>query len=162
MKELVEFIKSKCSQEEIGELVKELSVKEETKENDVPRTWEEYCKNLKQGYYINSYCEIDFIEYSSTVDESDRAENVLPTKKLAEAFLAMMQLMSLRQAWVKDWKPDWKDINIPKYGIVFEECEFQIDIRWGEAHHLSFPTKEMAQDFLECFRGLIEKSKALI
>lgn len=162
MKELVDFIKNKCSQEEIAKLVKELSAKEETKENDVPKSWEEYCKNLNQGYYLNSDSEIDFVEYSSTVKNSDYAKNMLPTKELAEAFLAFMQLMSLRQAWIGDWEPDWNDISIPKYGIVFEQYEFQVDIRWSEAHNLSFPTKEMAQDFLDCFRDLIEKAKVLI
>lgn len=66
MKELIEFIKSKCSQEEIQELVKELSVKEETKENDVPKSWKEYCNKLKEGYYIDIDSEIFFVSYSDT------------------------------------------------------------------------------------------------
>lgn len=162
MKELVDFIKSKCSQEEIGELVKELSVKEETKENDIPRTWEEYCKNLSKGYFINSYSEIDFIKYSPTVEDSDEAKNLLPTRELTEAFLAMMQLMSLRQAWIKSWKPDWNDETIYKYCIVFVENSPKVDKFWYNHKVLSFPIQEIAEDFLECFRDLIEKAKLLI
>lgn len=48
MEELIKFIKNKCSREEIRELVKELSTKEEPKENDVPKTWEEYVETLKK------------------------------------------------------------------------------------------------------------------
>ena len=162
MRRVIEYLKERCSQEEIAELVKELSAKEETKANDVPRTWEEYVNIITNVYYIDKTSEIKTESYSRGIADSNYDRNTLPTKELAESFLAMMQLMSLRKAWIKDWEPDWKDINISKYGIVFEECEFQIDIRWGEAHHLSFPTKEMAQDFLNCFKDLIEKAKVLI
>lgn len=162
MRRVIEYIKERCSQEEIAELVKELSAKEETKLNDVPKSWEEYRSTIKEGYYIDIDSEICSVTYDDRKAHPDGSRNVLPTKELAEAHLAFMQLTSLRQSWIKNWEPDWKDVNIPKYGIVFEEYEFQIDIRWCEAHHLSFPTKEMAQDFLNCFKDLIEKAKMLI
>ena len=107
MEELIKFIKSKCSQEEIRELVKKLSTKEEPKENDVPRTWEEYVETLKKGYFIDwdsSISEVSLSDGGGIVS----SRNLLPTKEMAEAFLAMMQLMSLREAWIGSWKPDWE------------------------------------------------------
>lgn len=148
MEELIKFIKSKCSQEEIGELVKELSTKEEPKKNDVPRTWEEYCSTIKKGYYIDTHSNIYNAIYNQGEADFDMARNVLPTKEMAEAFLAMMQLMSLRQAWIKDWKPEWNDETTYK----FRSCH----------KVFSFPTEEMAEDFLKCFKDLIEKAKILI
>lgn len=161
MKELVEFIKNKCSQEEIEEIIKELSVKEETKENDVPRTWEEYCDTVTEGYYINASANINKTTYFD-LDDTNRNKNILPTKELAEAFLAMMQLMSLRQAWIGEWKPDYKDETIPKYCIILSSDVFYIDVLWTRHKVLSFPTQIMAEEFLKCFKSLIEKAKVLI
>lgn len=161
MEELIKFIKSKCSREEIRELVKELSTKEEPKENDVPRTWEEYIKSCRdtKGYYIDIFSDI---RTTNDFTNADERRNTLPTKELAEAFLAMMQLMSLRQAWIKSWKPDWNDETIYKYCIVFVENSPKIDKFWYCHKVLSFPTKEMAGDFFECFKDLVEKAKILL
>lgn len=162
MKELVEFIKNKCSQEEIQKLIKELSVKDETKENNVPRTWEEYCSTITKGYYIDTHSNINNAAYNQGAADFDKAKNVLPTEELAEAFLAMMQLMSLRQAWIKDWEPDWENENECKYCITIVENFLKISTYWSACRSLSFPTEEMAQDFLHCFKDLIKKAKVLI
>lgn len=164
MKELIKFIKSKCSQEEIEDLVKELSTKEETKEASVPRTWEEYCSTITEGYYIDAHSNIDDTCGFELVDVNEN-KNVLPTKELAEAFLAMMQLMSLRQAWLKQWhgwEPDWESATDYKYCIVLVENSPKIDKFWSCNKTLSFPTIDMAKDFLECFKDLIGKAKVLI
>lgn len=89
-------------------------------------------------------------------------KNVLPTEEIAEAFLAMMQLMSLRQAWIKDWEPNWEDHTQCKYCIVFETNSPEIDRFFTCNKTLAFPTEEMAKDFLECFKSLIEQAKVLI
>lgn len=161
MKELVDFIKNKCSQEEIAELVKELSVKEETKKTDVPKTWKEYGNGLTEGYYINASSDIDEACCSELYD-ADQNKNVLPTREMAYAFLAMMQLMSLRQAWIDDWEPNWYDAAENKYCIVITENSPKIDVCWACNRTLSFPTNEMAEDFLNCFGSLIVTAKILI
>lgn len=160
MKELIKFIKSKCSQEEIEDIVKELSTKEETKEASVPRTWEEYCSTITEGYYIDAHSNIDDTCGFELVDVNEN-KNVLPTKELASAFLAMMQLMSLRQAWIKDWKPDWRDDNL-KWTIYFNRDNVNISNNTIMHRVLSFPTEKMAKDFSICFNNLIEKAKVLI
>ena len=136
------------------------------KENAKPRSWKEYYEqqiaNKKHGYYIDdadcSSVSVVWNEYAG----ANKWRNVLPSKELTEAFLAMMQLVSLRQAWIGDWKPDWTCGHSDNYCIIgagdrFEMCIFR---QCGRA--LSFPTKEMAGDFMDCFRVLLEIAKPLI
>lgn len=71
--------------------------------------------------------------------------------------------MSLRQAWIGDWKPDWMNIKQHKANILCNNGEFIIayfsDL---VSRPLSFPTKEMAIDFKNCFKDLLEQAKILL
>ena len=145
------------------------SVKQEKivfkKKDTKPRSWEEYYEqqiaNKKCGYYIDDInCDSAVIVWDDYVG-ADKWKNVLPSKELAEAFLAMMQLMSLRQAWIGDWKPDWKNPNIKKWCIIFE-CELKVSYFYSNSRALSFPSREMAEDFMDCFRDLLEIAKPLL
>ena len=132
------------------------------KKNTKPRSWEEYCCqqkiNDKTGYYINSVSsEICKINWDICTHSW---KGVLPSKELAEAFLAMMQLMSLRQEWISDWKPDWNDST--NWCIIFREGELRVDFYNYTAQPLSFPTEEMATDFFNCFKDLLKIAKPLI
>ena len=80
-----------------------------------PRSWVEYC-NLQaskhaKGYFMDS----DSNQHNA---EWDRMTNpimwrtVLPSKELCNASRAMMQLVSLRQSWIGDWKPNLIDYTI--------------------------------------------------
>lgn len=134
------------------------------KKDTKPRSWEEYYqlqeKSNAAGYFINSYSDISKTEYKlGTINE---LRNTLPTKELAEAFLAMMQLMSLRQAWIGDWKPDWCDNIIIKWCIVYQWSKFRVFECGMTSRSLSFPTREMAEDFMNCFKDLLEIAKPLI
>lgn len=164
MQELINFIKSKCSQEEIQEIVNELSTKDkdETQENNIPKTWEEYCDTLTEGYIINASSNINKVCCFGLDD--DKNKNVLPTREMAESFLAYMQIMSLRQAWIGDLELNWEleGASKCKFCIVFVENSPKIEIYYSCHKPLSFPTNKMAEDFLECFRPLIEQAKLLI
>lgn len=127
-----------------------------------PRTWEDYCNSKNHGvkYYIaDGNCDILSAHFDYLHEECDR--NTINTEEEAEAFVALMQLRSLRKAWVGDWEPNWKDDSI-KYCILF----LSNGILCGHftIYHrcLSFPTEEMCKDFIECFRDLIERAKILI
>lgn len=131
------------------------------KENTKPRSWEKYCDNFKgQFYYIQD--NIDNIATSFTpCGLVSEYKNYIPSKELAEAFLAMMQLMSLRQAWIGDWKPCWNGRTI-HYCIVCFNNGYTINGCAQCCHALSFPTKEMAEEFMNYFRDLLEVVKPLI
>lgn len=134
------------------------------KKDTKPRSWEEYCcqqqTNCKEGYCINNVTsEIQEINWGLCTCSW---KTVLPSKELAEAFLAMMQLISLRQAWIRDWKPDWGNDMLDKFLITSEKNHLAISVLSSISHPLSFPTYEMATDFMNCFRDLLEIAKPLI
>ena len=138
------------------------------KKDTKQRSWEEYCcqqqTNNKDGYYINNFTsEIKKLGWGLCAYQYSSWRNVLPSKELAEAFLAMMQLMSLRQAWIGNWEPDWNNIKQIKSNILCNNGEF-IVAYFSDliSRPLSFPTKEMATDFMDCFRDLLEIAKPLL
>ena len=89
---------------------------------------------------------------------ANKWKTVLPSKELAEAFLAMMQLMSLRQAWIGDWTPGWNKSN---WCLAAMKSIYAASFPTS-AHPLSFPTEEMAYDFMYTFKDLLEIAKPLI
>ena len=134
------------------------------KEDTKPRSWEEYCKlqasKHAKGYFMDS----DSNQHNA---EWDRMTNpimwrtVLPSKELVEASRAMMQLMSLRQSWIGDWKPNLIDYTL-KYCICISYGELKIDYTQHHQYPLSFSTREMATDFRNSFKDLLEIAKPLI
>lgn len=114
------------------------------KENTKPRSWEEYRAKVPENKLYKVW-------------------GVVEGEELAEAFIAMMQLMSLRQAWIGDWKPDWNNFKQQKVCILCNNGEFvdgtPIDL---VSRPLSFPTKEMARDFMNCFKDLLNTARPLI
>lgn len=140
------------------------------KKDTKPRSWEEYVTQHKQNtpaYFIDDISTVRLCNWY--IKEGwmnlDYWKNVLPSKELAEAFLAMMQLMSLRQAWIGDWKPDFYMNMASNWCIEYEPNPGVFSI---ENHcktnggGLTFPTKEMTKDFMNCFKGLLEIAKPLI
>ena len=139
------------------------------KKDDKPRSWGEYYEqqiaNKKHGYYIDdadcSSVSVVWNEYAG----ANKWRNVLPSKELTEAFLAMMQLMSLRQAWIGNWKPDYYMNMASNWCIEYEPNPGVFSI---ENHcktnggGLTFPTREMTKDFMNCFKDLLEIAKPLI
>ena len=131
------------------------------KKQGPPRSWEEFCKNypLKQGEaYIdlNSGIDVANCKCSRNVSES---KNWCTSKEEAKAFLALMQLRQLRKAWVGDWEPSG---NV--YYVILYDIKDGLIIGFYEKLNksLSFPTREMAYDFLGCFRDLCETAKFLL
>lgn len=90
-----------------------------------------------------------------------RGKAIVPTH-LARPFITMMQLMSLRQAWIGDWEPDWKNNTTSKWSIVYEECKLDVCYFYSTSHPLTFPTREMVEDFMNTFKDLLEVAKPLI
>ena len=129
------------------------------KKDTKPRSWEEYCRNFKgQFYYIQD--DKDNIATSFTPNGLiSEYKNYVPLEELAESFLAMMQLMSLRQEWIGDWEPDWSKGN---YCVAATNSGIFAGVLVNFTHPLSFPTQEMATDFMNTFKDLLEIAKPLI
>lgn len=114
------------------ELTKLYSV-EELSKPDPPRSWEEY------------------LEQNPVADEH--------TAEVKKKIAALEKLVLLRDKWGDGWAPVEDEIHydIQRYcdGLAIEEHSFlQVC--------LSFPTRVMAEDFLNTFRDLIEEAGDLI
>ena len=124
-----------------------------------PKSWKEYLE-LNTGF-DGSGINWNMSGGVQATGLHHRGKAIVPTH-LAQPFIAMMQLMSLRQAWIGDWKPDWKNIMQDKFLITSEKNHLSIAVLSSTSHPLSFPTAEMAKEFLSCFRDLIETARILI
>lgn len=154
---------------ELKEVALQAYTKEELEAKQPPRTWNEFCTSYSIGHeecYIGLDSKIHSIkaEYDTEFDlarfsTSDR--NFISSYEEAEAFLALMQLRQLRKVWVGDWKPDWTSVTNSKWCISLFDTNFLIEEYHNYEELMSFPTREMAQDFYKCFKGLIEKTKPL-
>lgn len=134
------------------------------KERKLPKSWEEFCEicNIKEGEcYINSVSEIT--EYKRITERRETVDrNILPDCDTAEAIIALCQLIQLRDCYNGDWVPDCNSYMQKKYVILFNENELtSVDTNSCESRLLIFKTKELRDEFLRCFRPLIEKLKPL-
>lgn len=137
---------------------------EELTKKGLPKTWEEFCENypVRSGEcWIGVQDTIN--KCASNYDGVGRKyKNWTPSIKSAEAHLAMIQLEQLRDCWRQGWKPDWLNGNKKKYAIKGWRDKSSVEIAYVTHEFLSFPTYELALEFQECFRDLIEKAVNLI
>ena len=111
-----------------------------------PKTWEDYCSLMegKTVYYTN--CN------NIIVSDFSDAHDKFVTKKRAEQFIALGKLLQLRDYWVKGYS----EFRYAVYGeIVFKFVG-------PPSYYLAFPTKEMAEEFKDCFSDLIEQAFPLV
>lgn len=147
-----------------GEL-KEIALQAYTEEelNSLPKSWKEFCKKYpktEQEAYIGVMSAVYAFTGTKRDRNSDTDRNICPSQKSAEAHLALIQLEQLRNCWWNGWEPIW-DIS-QKYCIYLSHNEVQVRMCTNVARFLTFPTREMAIEFLECFRDLIELARNLI
>lgn len=122
-----------------GEL-KEIALQafSETELNPLSRSWEKYIMKYGACCFSTRYTNI-------------------PLK-----YDALLKLEQLRDCWRQGWKPDWNDDQSAKYCVICHHEEFKINVLYNTSRFLSFPTHEIAEEFLKCFRDLIEKAGDLI
>ena len=123
----------------------------------LPKKW----KDLEglSGFYINTTSRICAVDTDSTFG-SDR--NTLPTKELAEAMLAMCQLLYLRDIYNDGWVADWKVESAPKYIITNRQNQLCVSTYVTYSHPMAFKTSELRDEFLTNFRDLLEIAKPLL
>ena len=129
--------------------------------NPLPRSWEEFCRNnpVQVGECWLENCD-KICKKEFSTNEARIHKNWIPSRKSAEAHLAMIQLEQLRNCWWGDWKPIWGISQ--KWCIRLFNGVPSVGITTNISKFLTFPTKEMAEEFFKCFRDLIEKAGDLI
>ena len=150
---------------ELKELALSAFSEKEITESALPNTWQEFC-NM---YPIEKDGKEWFIDSDSTPRYEykgkryiNECKNILPSKQAAEQHLALMQLHQLRDCYRQGWLPDWSDGHKNKSCIIFHEGNYHIDNYCLYIRFLSFQSKEIAEKFLNNFKGLIETAGDLI
>ena len=129
----------------------------------LPKTWEEFCYNNDRKpneAFITNSSEIQLItEQHERKPFGDR--NILPSKQAAKQHLALMQLHQLRDCYRQGWVPNWDDETEERY-YIYSLGDYFITDRAFVSMFLVFQSEEIAQEFLDNFRDLIEQAGDLI
>ena len=123
----------------------------------LPKTWDEYCaKHGEVGDKIKASLDSAY----TTINRYAFSDY-----KQTQAHIAMIRLHLLRDEYRQGWKPTWTDKSI-KYGIMWNTLteKKKLIVAWHSYAplFLSFPTEEIAREFLSNFRDLIEQAGDLI
>ena len=135
------------------------------KEYGLPKSWEEFCEThpiKDEECYItpSSYIVNALSRKESSVRFVDEDSNVLSDRATAEAVIALCQLIQLRNCYNGDWKPSYEEDD-DYYFIDFMNKEPVLGFAYTSASILYFKNREIRDEFLRCFRPLIEKLKPL-
>lgn len=142
-----------------GEL-KEIALQAFTEQelNPLPRSWEEFCEEypVKKGE-----CILESKDVITVVPCDCRGnriyKNWIPSKKSAEAHLAMIQLEQLRDCYNNNsdaWGWSYSILKINGVPELVRDCKFNTFLR--------FKNETIAKIFLKNFKPLIEQAGDLI
>lgn len=127
-----------------------------------PLSWKEYCEQYpitKNDWCIEygEICEVFDQRFYTTEQERDpiTCADVMP-KEYCEAFVAYMKLFQLRNAWVKE-----RD-GIRVYKLIILDHKLYSRSMDYDTGGLSFPTRALAEEFIETFKDLLEVAKPLL
>lgn len=119
----------------------------------LPKTWEEYCNCTKRdtSYYSNH--SENYIHPSNFIG----LYNEFSTEERVKQYVALGKLLQLRDYWVKGYSEF-------RYAVYVDCIDGTSICDWLDNIHspLTFPTKEMAEEFKNCFVDLIEEACPLI
>lgn len=129
-----------------------------------PSSWEEFCRNYpvkseETFIYVDSSLKSSRGRSKERLASADR--NLCTSKEEAGAFLALIQLRQLRKAWVGDWEQISGNIGVIFYSATERSLNVTSGCYWANKM-LSFPTREMASEFYECFKDLCETARILL
>lgn len=117
-----------------------------------PKTWEEYCEMIRGNtlYYTNC-------DNRLALSGGSGAHNGFTTKERAEQFIALGKLLQLRDYWVKGYDKF-------SYHVLNRGDRSAFVCYWSGVtpYTLTFPTKEMAEEFKDCFEDLIKQAFPLV
>lgn len=129
----------------------------------LPKTWEEFCNNypIKKGEVF-----IDDTSIITLCDTNNRykciSQNVLPNAEAAMNHLTLMKLHQLRDCYRQGWIPNWCSSLQEKYCIWHFNGSYAVDCSETAPFFLAFQSEEIAEEFLNNFRDLIEQAVDLI
>jgi len=118
---------------------------------ELPKSWEEL--EDASGYYPNSSAPI----FSKN---TKKYKLYFKTKEQAQASIALAKLSQLREVYRQGWKPE-SNAGV-KYSIRKIEQKLEIINYYEIRYFLSFQSEEIAEEFLNNFKDLIEEASPLL
>ena len=118
-----------------------------------PTTWEEYCKYAKD---FPSYCG-NPLQNNICETRFDGFYNEFFTEERVKQYVSLGKLLQLRDYWVKGYSEF-------RYAVYVDRLDGTEICDWCENtnHPLTFPTREMAKEFKDCFSELIKQAFPLV
>ena len=125
-----------------------------------PKTWEEYCKRTKncESYFHTRYPE-------PCIKKSPSFDGVyceFSTEERVKQYVALGRLLQLRDYWVDNLKNNSNNFVAVIYHFDGEIVNTNVSKKRSSSYSLTFPTREIAQKFIECFKDLINEAYPLI
>ena len=131
-----------------------------------PKSHEELLEIIGEDtsiYYISSGSAIKKTKiYKESLLEN---RNIILTEQRAEEILAFIQVMALYDQWCIDddnYRPNWGGDSINKYCIYATNRNFGVARAYTTMRSLAFRTAELAQDFIDAHKDLLNQCKNLI
>lgn len=126
------------------------------------KSWEEFCEkySTKEGYFHDDLLKhilFECVRPSKTLTTTSTQF----TKEEAIAISAFSKLLKLRRDWIGDWEPDWIS-QTKKHNITCVDNNVRVCCNYNVSRPFSFPTKEMAEEFLKCFEDLFNQCKNIM
>lgn len=130
------------------------------KDEPLPKTWREFCNchSFRKYFCIGTKSEIRVFGGSVCIEE---LYNIQSSDLISRQFMALMRLILLRDYYRKGWIPNWTD-DSDKWCIQNEKNKLLIDTLYNTNCVLSFPTSDIAEQFLTNFEELIKQAGDLI
>ena len=118
----------------------------------LPKTWEEYCKQTRNSpsYYRNECYKTSVVTSVFT-----GVYNEFSTEERVKQYVALGRLLQLRDYWVGDWKRNSDNIYVIYKNVIMAAMH-------NSDFPLTFPTREMAKEFKNCFKDLIKEAYPLV
>ena len=116
----------------------------------LPKTWKEYCKQT-EGYV--SY----FFSSPNSIIKSwfEGSYNEFMTEERVRQYVTLGKLLQLRDYWVDSWEKDSDNIYVIYKNVIMAAMH-------NSDFPLTFPTREMAKEFKNCFKDLIKEAYPLV
>lgn len=124
----------------------------------LPKTWREY-RNCTIGY--KSYFWDNSVE-SHSISSFSGVYSEFSTEERVKQYVALGKLIQLRDYWTNNWKNNLNSLTFVVFNDKNEESIKVYTSHFSSDYPLTFPTKEMADEFVKCFKDLIEKARPLV
>ena len=132
-------------------------VKFKKKERLLPKKYKELI--TVNGYYIG--VESNIVSITQAVP-SNSNKDIFPTKELAEAALALAQLLQLRDVYNDGWVADWSDDTCIKYSICCNRGRIDAATQYLISSPMGFKSAKIRDEFMINFSDLLEIAKPLL